>query len=42
MDIVNSIVQGDRIDTITIEGDTTALLANMRHEVEGWNKKLEK
>jgi peptidyl-prolyl cis-trans isomerase B (cyclophilin B) len=42
MDIVNSIVQGDRIDTITIEGDATALLANMRHEVEGWNKKLEK
>jgi peptidyl-prolyl cis-trans isomerase B (cyclophilin B) len=42
MDIVNSIVQGDRIDTITIEGDATALLANMRHEVEVWNKKLEK
>lgn len=42
MNVVNSIVQGDRIDTINIEGDATELLAGLRHDVEGWNKKLEK
>jgi peptidyl-prolyl cis-trans isomerase B (cyclophilin B) len=42
MDVVNSIAQGDRIDTITIEGDPTGLLASMRQDVDGWNRKLEK
>ena len=42
MDVVNGIVQGDRIDTISIEGDTTGLLASMRNDIEGWNRKLEK
>lgn len=41
MDVVNSVVQGDRIDTITIEGDATGLLAGLRHDVESWNRKLE-
>jgi peptidyl-prolyl cis-trans isomerase B (cyclophilin B) len=42
MDVVNSIGQGDRIDAITIEGDPTGLLASMRQDVDGWNRKLEK
>ena len=41
MDIVNSIAQGDRIDTIAIEGDATGLLDSMRHDIESWNKKIE-
>ena len=42
MDVVNGIAQGDRIDTISIEGDATGLLASLRNDIEGWNKKLEK
>jgi peptidyl-prolyl cis-trans isomerase B (cyclophilin B) len=42
MDVVNSIAGGDRIDTIEIEGDATELLASMRHDIDGWNKKLVK
>ena len=40
MDVVNSIVQGDRIDTIEIEGDASDLLASQKDDVEKWNKKL--
>ena len=40
MDVVNSIVQGDRIDTIEIEGDASDLLASHKDDVEKWNKKL--
>jgi peptidyl-prolyl cis-trans isomerase B (cyclophilin B) len=39
-DIVNSIVQGDRIDTIEIDGDTSEVLAEMKSDVDKWNKKL--
>jgi peptidyl-prolyl cis-trans isomerase B (cyclophilin B) len=42
MDVVNSIVQGDRIDTIEIEGDASKLLKSMKDDVAGWNKKLDK
>jgi peptidyl-prolyl cis-trans isomerase B (cyclophilin B) len=40
MDVVNSIVQGDRIDAVEIEGDTAPLLKQMKKEVAEWNKKL--
>jgi peptidyl-prolyl cis-trans isomerase B (cyclophilin B) len=42
MDVVNAIVQGDRIDTIEIEGDASELLKSMKDDVEKWNKKLGK
>lgn len=41
MDVVNSIAQGDRIDTIAIEGNATTLLDSMRQDIETWNKKIE-
>jgi peptidyl-prolyl cis-trans isomerase B (cyclophilin B) len=41
-DVVNSIVQGDRIDTIEIEGDTSEVLAEMKDDIDKWNKKLGK
>jgi peptidyl-prolyl cis-trans isomerase B (cyclophilin B) len=41
MDLVNSIGQGDRIDTIEIEGDAGPLLNLMKKEIADWNKKLE-
>jgi peptidyl-prolyl cis-trans isomerase B (cyclophilin B) len=40
MDVVNSIAQGDRIDTIEIEGNAAPLLAAMKKEVAEWNRKL--
>jgi peptidyl-prolyl cis-trans isomerase B (cyclophilin B) len=40
MTVVNSIRQGDRIDTIEIEGDAEALLKDQKKNVEAWNKKL--
>jgi peptidyl-prolyl cis-trans isomerase B (cyclophilin B) len=39
---VNAIVQGDRIDSVTVEGDVEALLAAQSKRVEGWNKTLDK
>lgn len=41
MAVVNSIAQGDRIDTIEIEGETKQLLKKQRKDVDGWNKKLQ-
>jgi peptidyl-prolyl cis-trans isomerase B (cyclophilin B) len=38
--VVNSITQGDRIDTIEIKGNVEVLLKEQREEVEKWNKKL--
>jgi peptidyl-prolyl cis-trans isomerase B (cyclophilin B) len=40
--VVDSIAQGDRIDTIEIQGDTSEVLAEMKDQVDVWNKKLEK
>jgi len=40
MDVVNAIQQGDRIDTVEIEGDAAELLKAMKSDVEKWNKKL--
>jgi peptidyl-prolyl cis-trans isomerase B (cyclophilin B) len=39
-EVVNSIVQGDVIETITIEGDTTALFAQTQKFLDQWNKTL--
>ena len=41
MVIVNNIRQNDRIDSITIEGDTAALLLAEAEAVAVWNKKLD-
>ena len=40
-DVVNAIAQGDTITKITIEGDTSGLLASQAARVEEWNKALD-
>jgi peptidyl-prolyl cis-trans isomerase B (cyclophilin B) len=42
MKVVNSIVQGDHIDAIVIQGDPSELLSAQREEIKAWNKKLDK
>jgi peptidyl-prolyl cis-trans isomerase B (cyclophilin B) len=42
MTVVNSISQGDRIDTIEIEGDAADLLGTQKTNIDKWNKKLGK
>ncbi|HAJ80230.1 MAG TPA: peptidylprolyl isomerase [Fibrobacteres bacterium] len=42
MDIVNSIKQGDRIDSVEIRGNASDLLKSMKDELKKWNKKLDK
>ena len=37
MEIVNSIQQGDKIESITIEGDTEALFTQVADKVKQWN-----
>ncbi len=39
---VNAIAQGDRLESVTVEGDVEALLAAQSMRVEGWNKTLDK
>jgi peptidyl-prolyl cis-trans isomerase B (cyclophilin B) len=39
---VNAIVQDDRLESVTVEGDVDALLATQRKRIEGWNKTLDK
>jgi peptidyl-prolyl cis-trans isomerase B (cyclophilin B) len=41
MSVVNAIVQGDKINTVTIEGDTTALFEKMQDRIDEWNKALD-
>jgi peptidyl-prolyl cis-trans isomerase B (cyclophilin B) len=41
MEVVNDIIQGDRIDTIEIEGEAGPLLKTMKKEIAEWNSKLE-
>lgn len=41
LDIVNSIAQGDNIHSITITGDTAALLEQHKDRIETWNAQLE-
>ena len=39
--VVDSILQGDRIEKITIGGDPSKLMATHRDQVESWNKTLD-
>ena len=41
MAVVNSIVQGDRIVSVRIDGDTRALMEKTKDKVAGWNKVLD-
>jgi peptidyl-prolyl cis-trans isomerase B (cyclophilin B) len=38
--VVNSIAQGDKIHTITIEGDDSSLMEKIKPHVQKWNEKL--
>jgi len=42
MAVVNSIAQNNRIESITIDGDVSALIASVKEDVAKWNKALEK
>ncbi len=39
-DVVDSIAQGDKMLSVTIEGDTEALLESQKDQVAKWNKSL--
>jgi len=39
--VVDSIRQGDKINEVVIEGDTTALFAAHQKDLDGWNKTLD-
>jgi len=39
--IVNAIIKGDTIETVTIQGDTTALMASMKDRLNEWNAALD-
>ena len=41
-EVVNSIVQGDKIEKIVVEGDTAEVLEKAKDKVEAWNKILDK
>lgn len=41
-EIVNSIAQGDKIETITITGDTAELFAKTKTQLDEWNTILDK
>ena len=41
MEVVRSIARGDRIVSITITGDTSALMARKKAEVDAWNATLD-
>jgi peptidyl-prolyl cis-trans isomerase B (cyclophilin B) len=38
--VVDSVSQGDTIESITIEGDLDAFLASQANQIEAWNDKL--
>jgi hypothetical protein len=40
--VVNSVVQGDRIKSITIEGDYSKLAENHKDTLDKWNGILDK
>lgn len=42
MDVVNAIAQGDTIESITIEGDTTALKEQTKDRLNEWNAIIDK
>jgi len=39
---VNAIAQGDRIESITIEGDTKELFAKLADRIEQWNARIKR
>ncbi|PIV33301.1 MAG: peptidylprolyl isomerase [Lysobacterales bacterium CG02_land_8_20_14_3_00_62_12] len=39
--VVNAVAGGDRIDCITIEGDTNHLFAEQQSQIEQWNRVLD-
>ena len=41
-DVVNSIAQGDKINSVTIEGDTSSLLEQNKARLDQWNEILDK
>lgn len=42
MDVVNAIASGDKIEAITIEGDTAALFSATQSHLDDWNGTLDK
>lgn len=40
--VVNSIAKGDVIEKLTIEGDTTALMAQVAEKLTAWNQTIDK
>jgi peptidyl-prolyl cis-trans isomerase B (cyclophilin B) len=41
-DVVNSITQGDKIESITIEGDASALFKSQKQKLDQWNEIVDK
>ena len=41
-DVVNAIAQGDKINSVTIEGDASSLLEKNKARVDQWNEILDK
>lgn len=41
MKVVNSIAQGDKINQLTIDGDTTELYGKMQARIDKWNQALD-
>ncbi|MBE9503276.1 MAG: peptidylprolyl isomerase [Proteobacteria bacterium] len=41
-DVVNSIAQGDKINSVTIEGDASSLLEQNKARLDQWNEILDK
>ena len=41
-DVVDAIAQGDSMSNVTLEGDTAALMAQMKDRVDGWNATLDR
>jgi peptidyl-prolyl cis-trans isomerase B (cyclophilin B) len=40
--VVDSIAQGDTIESITIKGNVGSLLKKVKSDIDGWNKILDK
>ena len=41
IDVVNAVQQGDNIKTVTITGDTTAVMKSAKSNLDKWNAILE-
>ena len=40
-DVVNSIVQGDRIESVTVEGDTASLFSKVSDRIQEWDAAID-